>query len=232
MQAKDVMTTHVVTVGPETPVAEIARRLIDRRISAVPVVDADGRPLGIVSEGDLMRRPEVEGQRHPSWWLSLFTDAAAKATEYVRSRGGTARDVMTRKVLSVDEGASLEHIATLLEEHGIKRVPVLRGGLLVGIVSRADLLRGIVARQDEPSPATDDEGLRVRIGAELGVAGVRAEFVNVIVSGEVVHLWGATHTMAEREAARVAASRVPGVRRVESHLGVFSPMTQALLWAE
>ncbi|ODV12983.1 MAG: hypothetical protein ABT20_03180 [Rubrivivax sp. SCN 70-15] len=232
MQAKDVMTTAVVTVSPDTLVTEIAQRLVERRISAVPVVDDEGRPVGIVSEGDLMRRPEIEGQRHPSWWLSLVADPVAEAIEYVKARGGRAREVMTRSVVSVDEAASLEQIAALLEKHGIKRVPVLRDGKLVGIVSRADLLRGIVVRQDAPQPAADDAALRERVAAEINASGVRSEFINVIVSGAVVHLWGATHSQAEREAARVAAARVPGASRVEDHLGVFTPMTSALLWAE
>src|SRR3972149_2283575 len=153
MHAKDVMTTQVVTVSLDAPVAEIAKQLVQRRISAVPVVDADGRPVGIVSEGDLMRRPETGGERHPSWWLALVAEAETQDREYVKSHGGRARDVMTRDLVTVTEEASLEEIATLLEKHRIKRVPVVREGKLVGIVSRANLLQGIVARQCVPQPS-------------------------------------------------------------------------------
>ncbi|MCW5631982.1 MAG: CBS domain-containing protein [Rubrivivax sp.] len=224
------MTTAVVTVGPDTPVTEIAQRLVERRISAVPVVDDDGRPLGIVSEGDLMRRPEIEGQRHPSWWLALVADPVDKAIEYLKAHGGQAHEVMTRTLVSVDEDASLEQIAALLEKHGIKRVPVLRDGKLVGIVSRADLLRGVAVRQGAPQLSADVAGLRERVAAEISATGVRGEFVNVIVSGGVVSLWGATFSDEEREAAGLAASRAAGIRRVENNLGVFTPSTRTMLW--
>src|SRR5574338_371038 len=147
MQAKDVMTTRLATVAPDATVREIANLLLERRISAVPVVDSDGRLKGIVSEGDLIRRPELGTLRHRSWWLSLLSNAEEDAISYVKTHGGHARDVMTPEVITVDETAPLEQIADTLEKHGIKRVPVLGKGKLVGIVSRADLLRGLVARQ-------------------------------------------------------------------------------------
>jgi len=232
MQAKDVMTTEVLTVSPDTPVAEIAKQLVRRRISAVPVVDADEQPIGIVSEGDLMRRPETGGERHPSWWLSLLAKPESQAREYVKSHGGSARDVMTRHLVTVTEEASLEEIATLLEKHRIKRVPVVRDGKLVGIVSRANLLQGIVARQRAPQPSADDRSLRDRVTQAIKASGVRAEFVDVVVSGGVAHLWGATYSTAERDAIRTAASSVSGVRGVEGEIGVFPPMVQSMLWAE
>ncbi|MCW5636676.1 MAG: CBS domain-containing protein [Rubrivivax sp.] len=224
------MTTAVVTANPDTPVTDVARQLLERRISAVPVVDGNGSLVGIVSEGDLMRRPEIEGPRRRSWWLLLAADPVAQAIDYMKAHGGLAREVMTRTVVSVDEQASLEHIAALLEKHGIKRVPVLRAGKVVGIVSRADLLHGILARQDAPQPPADVGGLRERVAAEISASGLRGEFINVIVSGGAVHLWGATFSEEEREAARLAASRAAGARRVESHLGVFTPTTRTMLW--
>lgn len=232
MQAKDVMTSQVVTVELDTPVAEIAKRLMQRRISAVPVVDAEGRPIGIVSEGDLMRRPESGGERHPSWWLALLTEPETQAREYVKSHGGHARDVMTRELVTVTEEASLEEIAMLLEKHHIKRVPVVREGKLVGIVSRANLLRGIVARQSAPHPSADDRALRERVIEAIRASGARSEFVEPIVSGGVVHLWGATYSAAERDAIHVAASSVMGVKGVEGRVGVLSRNLQAVMWAE
>ena len=146
MKAKDVMTTEVVYADPESSVRAIARTLLKHRISGVPVADHDGRVIGIVSEGDLMRRPESETVRPRSWWLELMETPEDRASQYLKSHGLTARDVMTREPITVAEDTPLEEIAMLLEQKAIKRVPVLRDGKLVGIVSRADLLHGLVAR--------------------------------------------------------------------------------------
>lgn len=232
MNAKDVMTTLVVTVSPETPVAEIARRLLQRRISAVPVVDAEGRPIGIVSEGDLMRRPEAAGARHPSWWLSLLAEPESQAREYVKAHGGFARDVMTRDLATVTEEAPLEDIATLLEKRGIKRVPVVRDGKVVGIVSRANLLQGVAARQPPPQSSVGDRTLRERVTAAIRASGARDEFVNPVVDNGIVHLWGLTRSEAEREAIQVATAGVGGVKDVKSELGILSPGLSASVGAQ
>ena len=232
MNAKDVMTTPVVTVSPETPIAEIAKRLLQRRISAVPVVDTEGRPVGIVSEGDLMRRPEAAGVRHSSWWLSLIAEPETQAHEYVKAHGGHARDVMTHAVTTVTEEASLEEIATLLEKHRIKRVPVVRDGKVVGIVSRANLLQGVAARQPTPQASVGDRTLRERVTAAIQASGARSEFINPVVEDGVVHLWVLTYSEAEREAIQLATAGVSGVKGVESQLGVLSPMLGASLWAQ
>ncbi len=137
MTAKDIMARPVVSVGPDTSVQEIARLLLERRISAVPVVDDRSRVIGMASEGDLMRRPESRTERHASWWLELLEGTEERARTYLESHGLTARDVMTREVVTVAENTPLDKIATLLERNRIKRVPVLRGGKVVGIVSRA-----------------------------------------------------------------------------------------------
>ncbi len=232
MKAMDVMTTPVVTVDPETPVTEIAKRLLQRRISAVPVVDTQGHLLGIVSEGDLMRRPESGGEAHRSWWLALFAEPETKAREYVKAHGEHARDVMTGDVTTVTEEASLEEIATLLEKHRIKRVPVVRDGKLVGIVSRANLLQGIVARQRAPQPSVGDRRLREQVTAAIQASGVRNEYINPVVADGVVHLWGMAYSDAERDAIEVAAAGVNGVKDVEGQIGVLSPMLAANLWAQ
>jgi CBS domain-containing protein len=229
VEAKDVMTTPVVTVDLETPVAEIAKRLLQRGISAVPVVDVEQRPIGIVSEGDLMRRPETGGERHPSWWLSLLADPETRARGYVRAHGGTAADVMTHEVFTVTEEASLEEIATLLEKHRIKRVPVIRDGKLVGIVSRANLLQGIVARQRAPQPSVDDRTLRERVAEAIRASGVRSEYINPVVADGFVHLWGATYSAAERDAIQVAAGGVSGVKGVNGEIGILTPMVSAAM---
>jgi CBS domain-containing protein len=231
MLAKDVMTTQVVTVEADTPVQRIAEILLAHRISAVPVVDASGGIVGIVSEGDLMRRAETGTERHRSWWLRLVAGADDLARDYVKTHGRRAADVMTREVITVSEEVPVGTVARLLEERRIKRVPVVRGNRLVGIVSRADLLRGLATEPapSEPAPATDDQAIRARLIATLGeVRWTRPEYVRVIVTDGVVHLWGFAGSKEERRALLVAAGNVPGVRGVEDHMSAIPPT----LWAE
>lgn len=232
MQAKDIMTTTVATVPPEATIREIATLLLARRISAAPVIDPDGMVLGIVSEGDLMRRPETGTERRPSWWLSFLASPDETAVAYVRSHGGHARDVMTRNVISVGEDASLEEIAETLEKHRIKRVPVLRDGRLCGIVSRADLLHGLIALKAAPAASASDQTIKSALETALPAAGVRAELLSVVVSGGIVDLWGAVESDAEKDAARVAAENVPGVKGVRDEIGVLPPTVRSVMWAE
>ncbi|SMF27622.1 BON domain-containing protein [Tistlia consotensis] len=232
MQARDVMQSRVITVAPETHVRDIAARLLDSRISAVPVVDEAGRLLGIVSEGDLMRRPESGTERHPSWWLRLLGNPDDRPIAYIKSHGAHAAEVMTRDVISVGEDATLEQIADTLERHRIKRVPVLRDGKLVGIVSRADLLHGLVARQASPAPSKDDRMLKAEVEKAIQEAGAGPTFLSVVVAGGTVHLWGAVETAAEKQAARIAAEGVPGVRAVRDEIGVLPPVVRSVMWAE
>jgi CBS domain-containing protein len=221
MQAQDVMTTKVVSVAPHTPVAEIAKLLLERQISAVPVVGDDRRLLGIVSEGDLIHELGQDGAPR-SWWLDLLASPQARATAYLKSHGRLARDVMTRSVIAVPPDAPLPQIARLLEARRIKRVPVVHDGQLVGIVSRADLLRAFALQPAaEAAARADDRELRERLTVEFEDAGlVWHPYVNIVVNDGVVHLWGIVRIDSEVDALRVAAERIPGVVRVESHLTV------------
>lgn len=214
MQAKDVMTSPVVTVSPDASVTDVAKLLLERHISAAPVVDESGNLLGVVSEGDLMRRPEAGTERRPSWWLTLLSDPQDEAREYLKSHGLRARDVMTRHVLTVDEDASLQEIATLLEKHRIKRVPIMRDGKVVGIVSRANLLQALVAQSRPAPPQADDRALRQAVVDALKSTGARMLYINVVVSEGVVHLWGMAHSEEEKNAMCVAAEAVTGSRQV------------------
>ena len=226
MQAQDVMTTKVVTVAPDTPVTEIAKLLVERQISAVPVVSDDRRLLGIVSEGDLVHGLGQEGAER-AWWLDLLTSPQTRAEAYLKDHGRLACDVMTRSIISVTPDTALPEIARLLEARRIKRVPVLRDGELVGIVSRADLLRGFALRPAADASA-DDRELRERLTVELEQAALDWHpYVNVVVSDGAVHLWGVVTTREEAEALRLTAERVPGVVRVESHLAVHRSMHAA-----
>lgn len=222
MVARDIMTTPVVTVTTDALVADIARLLLTHHISAVPVVNSEGRVVGIVSEGDLMRRPETGGLPDRSWWLALLAGSKQLARDYVRAHGVRAEDVMSRDVVSVTEDTPLHTIAQLLEEHRIKRVPVLREGQLVGIVSRADLLRGLASRPSRSAvlPRVDDRMIRERVVQTLqSLNWATPAYVSVIVTDGVVHLWGVATSEEERKAVRIAAGGVPGVRGVDDHLG-------------
>lgn len=220
MKAKDVMTPHIVTVRADNTVSEVADLLLTHCISAVPVVDDAGNVVGIVSEGDLIRRTELgTADRKRSWWLRLLTGNATLASEYVKSHATRVRDVMTKKVISVQEDTALSEIAALLEKHRIKRVPVLRDGRLVGIVSRANLIQGLAAGKIEPKPADlDDSAIRLRILEALkGQSWSGITMSGITVTDGVVEFWGLYGSDDERQASRVAAENVPGVRKVDDH---------------
>jgi len=152
-----------------------------------------------------MRRPEARTVQHASWWLWLLLLPEEQARKCVKTHGHHAQDVMTRRVITVDEDASLEAIADVLEKHRIKQVPVVRDGRLIGIVSRADILHGLAAGQADATPSIDDLTIKQAIEKELVEAGVMAQRVNIIVSGGIVHMWGTVITPAEKEAVGVAA---------------------------
>ena len=221
MRVADIMTTGVITVTPETSVREVARILVERGISAVPVVDDQARPLGIVSEGDLVRRIEIGTETRRSWWLDLIGDPDANAVRFSREHGRTAEQVMSRKLITTREDATLAEVAGLLEKHRIKRVPVLRDGWIVGIVSRANLLRARVSVEPVPiaAPTGGDREVRQAVLKAILNAGVAPGLVDVTVSEGKVHLWGAASSDAAARAAMVASEEVPGVVAVESHLG-------------
>jgi CBS domain-containing protein len=223
MQAQDVMTTRVVAVAPDTPVTEIAKLLLERQISAVPVVSDDRRLLGIVSEGDLTHGLGQEGAKR-SWWLDLLTSPQAKAEAYLKGHGRLASDLMTREVVSVMPETPLPEIARLLEARRIKRVPVLRDGELVGIVSRADLLRGFALHPSADASAAD-RALRERLTVAFERSGLASRgYVNLVVRDGAVHLWGIVPAREQAEAMRQTAAQVPGVVSVENHLAVHPRM--------
>jgi CBS domain-containing protein len=144
MQAREVMTTSVATIGADATVRAAAKVMLERRVSALPVVNDKGQVIGIVSEGDLVRRRELDTETEGAWWLLALAHGAAR--DYRKTHGATVRDVMTRPVIGVRPSASLKQVARLLQKHGIKRVPVLDAGRLVGVVSRADLVRELARR--------------------------------------------------------------------------------------
>ena len=230
MQAKDVMTAPVLTVSPQASVEEVAGLMLKHRISGIPVVDAKGRLQGMVSEGDLIQRVASGSQSRRSWWLALLTNPDEKAFAYMKSRGRTAGDVMSAEIVTVGERTPLATIAALLERHHIKRVPVVRGGRIVGIVSRANLLHGLAgARPAANGKAVTDRKLRAQIIDELVRAGVDRYHFNLVVSDGVVEFWGFVDTQAQKRAMAVAARNVEGVKKVVDNTTVPSPMLRASL---
>ena len=230
MRAVDVMTPNVITVTLDTEVREIAGLLLEHNISALPVVDASGNVLGIVSEGDLMRRVENGTGRRKSWWLRSIFTGANDASEYIKRHARKAGEIMTPNPVTITEDEPLHRVARMLEKKHIKRVPVVRDGKLVGIVSRANLLQGLAARSTvESETVADDRAIRDAIIKEIrNNTGVWVERINVIVSQGVVQLWGLVDSQQQKIAAQVAAENTPGVKSVENNLGMMprgiSPM--------
>ena len=230
MLARDIMTTKVVTIAPEVPVEEIAGLLLERGISGVPVVDARGRLVGLVSEGDLIRR-EGETERHRSWWLNLLGGPEDRAREYLRTHGHRAEDVMTHDVVTVSEDTAVGEIAQLLEKRRIKRVPVLRDGEVVGIVSRANLLHGLASHKDriQITPSPDDRTIREAVQALVKREGwITHGSLNVMVSDGVVELCGWVDSEDERKALMTAVEEIAGVREVNDHLGSLPPSMRGI----
>jgi len=215
MRAGDIMTRNVITVSPDTDVAEIARIMLEKRVSGLPVVE-NGAPVGIISESDLLRRPETGTEWHAPSWLELFLTRSSLAADYVRTHARTARDVMTKELITASEDTPISEIAELLEQHRIKRVPVLgQDGRLIGIISRVNLLQGLASACRKPSAPTDDERIRDALLAELGHESWAAiDPDNVIVEDGVVHLWGVVRSPEVRRAMVVAARNIQGVKDV------------------
>jgi CBS domain-containing protein len=226
MHAMDVMTTNVITVDPDTSVQALATLLSERGISGVPVVDKDSRLVGIVSEGDLLHRAETgterRTQRRRSRWLDNFASDQEAARDYVKAHGRSVREIMTREVISVSDTTELADIATLLETRRIRRVPVVRDGKVVGIVSRANLVRALAMTKNERAldADSDDRTIRQRLLTELqGHEWVHMWGADILVRDRVVHLWFSDdRSEDERQALRVAAENIPGVRQVQEHI--------------
>ena len=228
MRAIDVMTTKVITVEPGTSVQALASLLSERGISGVPVVEGD-RVIGIVSEGDLLHRAETGTERRTQPRRRRWFDNPEQesARDYVKSHGRIVRDLMTREVISVADTADLAEVAVVLETNRIRRVPVMRDGKLVGIISRANLVRALAAAKAEPAAATegDNQSIRQKLLAELS----RCDWVklwaeDVIVKDGIVHFWLCEQAEAEKRALRIAAENIPGVHGVEEHIVPAQPV--------
>jgi CBS domain-containing protein len=217
MRAHQIMTRSVVTVRPDATILEAANTMLQHHVSGLPVVDAAGKLVGIVSEGDFIRRGEIGTQKKRSRWLSFLM--GSDATQYVREHGRKVSEVMTPDPLTIAEDATLEEIVNAMEANGIKRMPVMRDGKLVGIVSRANLLHAVASLAREiPDPTADDDHIRSRIIQALEKHDWSPFGLNVIVRDGIVHLSGVITDEGSRQAAIVATENVAGVKKVHDHL--------------
>lgn len=220
MNAIDVMVRDVVTVRPETDVAEAIKLLIEHDVSALPVVDEEGELVGVLSEADLVHRVEIGTEKHRPWWLEAVAGASTLAQEFAKSHGRKVGEVMTTNVVSASPETPLTEIATLLERHRIKRVPIAEDGKLVGVVSRANLIQALASAIGQ---GAETQGPDREIRRELLARLARQSWTdfgsrNVIVSGGTVHLWGLVSSAAERTALVALAEGVPGVVGVSDEM--------------
>ena len=216
MNATDVMTRNVVTIGPEATVAEAAELMAQYDVSALPVIDAHEQLVGIISEADLMRRDEIGTQADYRWWTEAMIPAATRAAEFTRSHGKYVNEVMSRKVITATEDTPLSAIAGILERYRIKRVPILDDNKLVGIVSRANLIQALASVTLTSAAAPDsDRKIRLELLSRLEEQSWTGfDSRNVIVSGGKIHLWGLVGSPAERQALIALAEDVPDVTGV------------------
>jgi CBS domain-containing protein len=220
MKARDVMVSPVITVPENETVRGVAKLLIGKHISAVPVVDSSGKVIGIVTEADLLHRAETGTERPVSWWLSIISGDRALADEFVKSHAVNVKDVMTRDVKTADPDTPLVEIADLFEEHHIKRVPIVsKGGDLVGIVSRANIIQAVASVRPKLEMSPSDATIRRKLLDELKKQPwCHVHGLNVTVTAGFVDLWGFVESDKERRAITVAAETVPGVTGVNDHL--------------
>ena len=226
MRAHQIMTFDVVTTSPETDVVHAMNTMLRRHISGLPVVDHKGRLIGIVSEGDFLRRGEISTERKRGRWLSFLVGPASLAEDFVKEHGRKVGEVMTRRVITVDEDTPIEDIVRLMEKNHIKRVPVMRGGSIVGIVTRSNLLQAIAGMAGEiPSPTANDDRIRERIIRTIQENDWQPIALEVVVKDGIVHLSGCITDESFRQAAIVAAENVEGVKLVHDHLCWIEPMS-------
>jgi CBS domain-containing protein len=233
MIVADVMTRHVLSVAPDSTVEEAASLMLERGISGLFVVDAKGDLVGVVTEGDLLRRDELGTERHRPWWLRLLVSPGRQAADFTRTHGRRVKDVMTESVISVAHDAGLDKAVGLMETNRIKRVPVTQDRRVIGVVSRSDLLRALVgrARTDLPT-VSDDRSIRTAILDGLDKESwAPMTSLNVTVAEGVVDVWGTITNDDERRAICVVAENTPGVKTVHDHLVYVEPYSGTVIEA-
>ena len=230
MKASDVMTRNVITVERETSVADVIRLMLENNVSGLPVLD-DGKVVGILTEGDLLRRSETGTEKQRPRWLEMLMGPGRMAGEYVRTHGRKVEAIMTTDLISVTGDTPLDEVVGLMERRRIKRVHVIERDVLVGVVSRLDLLRALLRTiEAEHSEIRGDDEIREQILAELAKAAwVPRDGLSISVKDGVVDLNGVILEEKEREALRVVAENVPGVKAVEDHLVWIEPVSGTVI---
>jgi CBS domain-containing protein len=225
MKASDVMTHNVISIAPDATVLQAARLMLQHRISGLPVINKAGRLVGVLSEGDFLRRQETGTERRRSRWLEFLMGPGRIAADYVHSHGSKVSEVMTEGVKTIGEDATLEDIVQTMEKQRVKRLPVLRGDKVVGIVTRSNLMYAMVSlARSVPPPARDDAAIRERLLAEMQKEQwAPAATANVVVHDGVVELWGMIIDERQRDALKVAAENISGVKAVKDHLVWIDP---------
>ncbi len=225
MKAVDIMTAPVHSIAADATVAHAVRVMLQKHISGLPVVDATGDLVGMVTEGDFLRRSELGTERRRPRWLEILIGPAQQAGDYVQSHAGRVDELMTRDLVTVTEETPLDKVVRLMEKHRIKRLPVVRNGKPVGIISRANLLHAFAGALADIRPvAAGDAEIRKHIMAELQrQSWAPTGSTNVTVRDGVVQLWGTIFDERERQAMVVLAENAPGVKKVEDHLVWIEP---------
>ena len=219
MRAHQIMTKNVITVTPNTSVQDAANVMLRNHISGLPVLNQKGELQGIVSESDFLRRGEIGTQRKRSRWLQFLVGSGRLAWDYVRERGRKVEDVMTSDPITVEEQATLDELVRLMEKNRIKRLPVMRGKTVIGIVTRSNLLQAVASLAHEvPDPTADDDHIRERIVREIRANNWQPIGLQVTVRKGIVHLHGIILNERSRQASIVAAENTPGVKEVHDHL--------------
>jgi len=219
MRAHQIMTRKVITVGPDCSIADAANLMLRNHISGLPVLDKVGDLIGIVSEGDFLRRSEIGTQRKRPSWLQFLTSTGRLADEFVDERGRKIGDVMTRDPVTVSDDTPLDEMVALMESKGVKRLPVMRSGKMVGIVTRANLLQAVASMAKEiPDPTSDDDHIRSRLLKIYDATDWRPIGLQVAVRNGIVHLYGLIGDDRARRAAVVAAENIAGVKEVHDHI--------------
>lgn len=229
MQAKDVMTRDVTTVTPSADVREAAKLMAGKRLSGLPVVTSDGRPVGMLTASDLLHRVETGTEKRSSWFTSFFSNPDDMARQYAKAHGLKAHEVMSRHLISVRDDADLCEVADVLDRNRLKRVPVVRNGTLVGIISRSDLVRVLSeASVGQPAARSDDAALQKAIWQAIrNQKWLDSGYVNITVTDGLVEAWGMVASAEQRNALLVLIEEVAGAAKVEDHLAVGIPKTTA-----
>lgn len=233
MKAKDIMTRRVISIPPDASIFEAARLMLQNRISGLPVVDSAGALVGVVTEGDFLRRAETGTEKHRPRWLEFILGPGRAAADFTHSHGRKVDEVMSDNPISVSEDAPVEEIVSLMERHRIKRVPITRGARLAGIVSRANLVRAMLplARIAQPVAQSDFE-IQTRIKTELeNQKWAPVAVIEVMVNQGIVDFWGTILDERDRKALKVLAENVPGVKAVNDHTVWVEPTSGFVLEA-